>query len=534
MERIQTALLTLRSGRIEDARVAGKARLRDWLRAFDSNQQGLLPESVEARARFQGFAVHAGEDETIGDLSGRVVWRGDRIELQGVHGRRAGHPLPVLDASLEGMSNLAANADLPEIPDDDGAPLMLGLRPMYDIVVDPTKPPGEMPRELMLALDYVNHPTLVWPLRNLFARANPGEDGIRLLLEHGVWGKVPIRAEGIWTMQRDAGQRRVERVAVRIEAKPPLEDLEPLDRDDPVWARGRWDLDAHNLGDWRVLTSSGAFRASGQLVRLVSYDLGLGIAGRALGEGTIDFSKPDELPYWTTVRVVDAKAPGIVDKIGFEPHEATGDVVLDGQFHGELRPGRRVLAGMEGRLQVSARDGAILKRLPVLLAMAKATDTFNPFGSRNEMRYSEIDASLRLERGMVYAEELRINGSDLRLLATGHVDALDPRHPVQAVVGIFFFKALDRVIGVVPVLSDLILGEDHNLMGAYVEVTGAWADPEASLVPLKTVASGPASFAMEGVPRFVRKAIIAIQAALERPTPDVAAPPPPPPQGEDS
>jgi hypothetical protein len=430
------------------------------------------------------------------------------------------------------MSNLAANASLPEVPDSDDAPLMLGLRPMYDIVVDPDKPPGEMPRELLLALDYVIHPTLVWPMRNVFARANPGEDGIRLLLEHGVWGRVPVRAEGIWAMQSVEGQRRLERVVVRVEARPPLADLEPLDREGAVWARGRWHLDAHNLGDWRVLSSSGAFHASGQHVRLVTYDLELGVAGRALGEGTVDFSKPDELPYWTTVRVVDAKAPGIVDKIGFEPHEATGDVTLDGDLHGELRPGRRVLAGMEGRLQVAARDGTILKRLPVLLALAKATDTFNPFGSREEMHYSAIDADLRLERGMVHAEELRIDGSDLRLLATGHVDAVDPHHPVQAVVGVFFFKALDRVIGVVPVLSDLILGEDESLMGAYVELSGAWAQPEASLVPLKTVAAGPASIAMEGVPRFVRKAITAIQEALERPTPDVAAPPPPP--GKDS
>jgi hypothetical protein len=67
-------------------------------------------------------------------------------------------------------------------------------------------------------------------------------------------------------------------------------------------------------------------------------------------------------------------------------------------------------------------------------------------------------------------------------------------------------------------------------------------------VPLKTVASGPASFALEGVPRFVRRAIDAIQSAFN-PGPDdpafrrggesppihaerdVAAPPP---AGEDS
>jgi hypothetical protein len=140
------------------------------------------------------------------------------------------------------------------------------------------------------------------------------------------------------------------------------------------------------------------------------------------------------------------------------------------------------------------------------------------------MRFSELEAKLRLERGIVHAEELRITGSDLRLLATGQVNAVDPEHPVEAVVGIFFFKALDRVIGVVPVLSDWILGEDESLLSAYVQLTGPWGDPDAGLVPLKTVASGPASFALEGVPRFVKRAITALQSTFSRP--EVSAPPP--------
>jgi hypothetical protein len=521
--RLRSALEPLRSGRIEDLRVEGSAPLGEWLVAFDHEVGGLLPDSVTARAQFAGFALRGDADEAVTDLSGEVRWSGDRLELRGVRGRRAGHWMPVLDASLAGVSHLAANAGLPEIPKADDAPLMLGLGPMYDIVVDPNRPPGEMPKALLLALDHVVHPTLVWPLRNLFARANPSADGIRLLLEHAVWGRVPVRAEGIWTMQM-TGRRRVERVVLRLEAKPPISGMAPLDRAQPVWARGRWHLEAHNLGAWRVLSSTGAFEAEGEDVRLTSYDLDLGIAGRALGEATVDFSDGEELPYRTRVRLVDAQARGVVDKIGFEPDEATGTVNVQGDLHGELRPGRRVIAGMEGTLEVQARDGAILRHLPAVLAVAKATDTFNPFGSRDEIRYSAIDASLRIERGQVHADELRITGRDLRLLATGQVDALDPEHPIEAVVGIFFFKAIDRVIGVVPLLSDLILGEDDSLMGAYVQLTGPWKSPDSALVPLKTVASGPASFAIEGVPRFVKRAVTAIQSAFTRPP--VAAPPP--------
>jgi len=530
IQTIQSALLPLQAGRVEDVRIEGHATLHEWLRGFDDRSGGLVPETMTARARFAGFALRNGDGagQAVSDLSGRLKWSGDRLELRQVRGRRAGRWLPMLDATLSGLSNLAANDDVPEVPDSGKAPVLLGLDPLYRIVVDPNKPRGEMPKALMLELDHVTHPTLIWPLRNLFARVHPDEDGIRVLLEHAVWGCVPVRAEGIWTMQAD-GSRRVERVAVNIEVKPPLTGLEPIDPSDPVWASGRWHLDTHNLGDWHVVSSAGSFEARGEDVHLTSYDLDLGKAGHAIGNAVVEFSDGEELPYRAHVRIADAQAEGLVDKIGFEPEQATGTVTLDGHLHGELRPGRRVMAGMEGTLLVHAREGAIIRRLPVLLALAKATDTLNPFGSRDQMQYSKIDAALRFERGRVHADELRITGRDLRMQATGQVDAVDPDHPVEAVVGVFFFKALDRVIGVVPVLSNLLLGDDQNLVGAYVQLTGPWKQPQAGLVPLKTVASGPASFAIEGVPRFVRRAISAIQSAFSRP--GVSAPPP---RGKDS
>ena len=55
-----------------------------------------------------------------------------------------------------------------------------------------------------------------------------------------------------------------------------------------------------------------------------------------------------------------------------------------------------------------------------------------------------------------------------------------------------------RVIGVVPVLSNLILGDDENLMGAYFAMTGNWKRPRAQLIPVKSFAEGPAHFMLEG------------------------------------
>ncbi len=79
----------------------------------------------------------------------------------------------------------------------------------------------------------------------------------------------------------------------------------------------------------------------------------------------------------------------------------------------------------------------------------------------------------------------------------------DP-HEVEAVIGIFYFRALDRVIGVFPLLNRMLLGPDDNLVSTYFAVAGPWGDPRARIIPSKSIASGPGSFVLEGLPSFVR------------------------------
>ena len=70
------------------------------------------------------------------------------------------------------------------------------------------------------------------------------------------------------------------------------------------------------------------------------------------------------------------------------------------------------------------------------------------------------------------------------------------------------------MIGVVPLLNRLLLGPDDNLISTYFAVTGPWADPRAMIVPIKSIASGPGSFVLEGVPSFVRGSLVTLERLL--------------------
>jgi hypothetical protein len=128
--------------------------------------------------------------------------------------------------------------------------------------------------------------------------------------------------------------------------------------------------------------------------------------------------------------------------------------------------------------------------------------------------YEEIDGELMLDRGTVRAEALSLVGPAARLVATGDVDVVDAPNEVNAVVGVFFFKTLDTVIGAVPLVNRILLGDDENLMAAYFAVSGPWKEPSARILPATLLTSGPVGIVTEGLPGFVRSGIGSLRRLL--------------------
>jgi hypothetical protein len=183
-------------------------------------------------------------------------------------------------------------------------------------------------------------------------------------------------------------------------------------------------------------------------------------------------------------------------------------------LRGALRPGHPTLRDAEGGFSVNVRDGVIRQRFRLFLAVAMASETLNPFRERGTIRFRAMDLEGRLQGGAWLVDVVNIDGPALRVAVNGRVGAVSP-NDVEGVMALFFFRTVDRAIGAVPLVNRMLLGKDKNLLGTYVALSGPWNGMQARVLPVRTIAQGPASVVTEGVPTALQGGVRVIQRMLE-------------------
>jgi hypothetical protein len=356
----------------------------------------------------------------------------------------------------------------------------------------------------------------------------PASPGVHIRDAKGFWGGVPFTGSGSFY----GGSN--ERVEVRVAlALPQRAGRRRAEAD--AWGRARFRAELEKLGDFQAEWLEGVAQGVGDRVQLRRGEARLRPRGDLAGTVDLDLSKPDAVPFRARVELAGGSLSDLMYDVKLDGAAARGTTEADADLTGELRIGVPLLAGLQGTADLRLRDGEINKRMNVLFSIAQASDTLNPFRSRETIPFEKIDAPLALAGGIARTEAFSLQGPALRMVGTGQVDLVRPPNATEAVIGIFYFRALDRVIGIVPLLNRMLLGPDDNLVSTYFAVSGPWADPAASLIPTKSIASGPASFVLEGLPAFVRGGISTLERMFTRapPAEDSATPPSdaPPPGG---
>ena len=268
------------------------------------------------------------------------------------------------------------------------------------------------------------------------------------------------------------------------------------------------------LGPLRVKSASGRFSLEEGTLQLRDVRAPLARPGLLSGSLDLDLGEAETVRYGLRFQLEDTDLADLTRTMGLEDRVLSGSGVAAGVAEGELHPGRHPLAQSRGHVSAHARDGEIHEKLPAFIAIAVESDTFNPFRSRDTLPYSAIDAEFRLTDGRLVSDSFRVEAPSLRVLAAGEADLIADPKQLEAVVGLFFFRGLDNLISMFPYLDRLLLGPDENFVGAYFAMTGPWDGPEARLIPVKSLTSGPAGFVLEGLPRFVIGGIKRIQSVF--------------------
>ena len=512
-EDAQRALARVEAGQLTRVHTLARGSLAELRAALGQN---LLerPGSVRVEAALEAATLRLNEADVATGMDVRLDFAGDRLALAVTSGAIHGRELPRIEVELTGISNLQSFEEVDCRAPQPQTPLA-GLPRLQEWLAEDRADPDEQAtlawQRLTLGLDWVSHPALLCSLEQVEGVLVPSEEGLRFEVPRGVWAGLPVELSGSWLRPEDAAGRPG---AVKLAAKlgPPFEGMS-LDPPADPWISGRFELEASRMGRWHVRGAAGRIAAHGAKLELPGTRLQLQPGGEIEGRVGLDLGVSEGLPFFAEAQFAAVDLLALWKAADFEHGTLSGTLYGGGAISGELRPGLNPLGDATGLLAMHAREGTVNEKIPVMLAIALASDRFNPFGARDELPYDAIDAVARVKKGKLVFDSVQLHAPTLRMGATGKGGVVDP-YQLEGVVGMFFFPGLDSLIDRVPILNRVILGRNGNLVGAYFALTGHWAEPEASLIPIQSIATGPAGFLTEGLPGFVMGGIRRIQSVL--------------------
>jgi hypothetical protein len=507
---------TVEAGELVYLRLDGEASLAGW-REFAGGGLLAQPGAVRLGLAVAGVRLRVGAGDVIDGVSGSLAFDGDALDLRGLRGSFRGSPLPRVDGTFRGLAHVRSASELDCVPPPPASPLP-GARSLLEWLSDPDDEPEDWGwQHLAIEADWVAHPTLLCSLEQVAAELRPAHEGLDVTLHSGVWAGVPVTGRAAYREppQGDAttpDPTQEGHVAFEVAIGPPFEGMSPDPPADP-WLRGRFEAATSHLGPWRIQAASGSFRASGSILHLDDASVALAPGGSLSGGLALDLGAPGPLPLRLAVQIEGIEILDFLQAVSLDSDFLSGTLHGAAVLDGHLQRGRSVLETADGLLTLHARKGRIRKEIPALMAVAVASQRWNPFEAHDEIPYDAIDLVARASAGTLESEVLHLEGRTVRMVGSGRLGIESP-HPLELVLGIFFFPGLDSVIDRFPIVNRVLLGANRNLMGAYYALQGPFARPRARLIPIKTLAAGPASFVLEDVPGFVWGSLKRIQAVL--------------------
>jgi len=516
-EEAESIVAVVETGRLHALRAGGAATLSDW-QAFLAGRTRTPPADFFVDATLSDTVVHVGEDDRLEDLRGRLWWSGSRAEVQGVEAKLNGSPLPIFDVVVDDVTNFLVGDPERRRLVSGGLPL-LGLRNLWEWFRPDPDDPDRPDTRIALGLDIarLHHPMFLWPIENAAAAIWDTDRGLHILTSGGTWAGVPVSGEADWVFEPE------ERVRVHLTASPPQPATEAgVEPASDGWGEGTLTLGVLQDGPWQQQTATSHFSAHGSVFRLDSFESPVNPAGNLKASIELDLGLPDAVPFEVNFDLDGGSVAALAEQLGQPPEIGTGTVDIAGSFRGALRPDERLLDGLSGLLDVQAVDGTVRRSVPAVLAVALASEAYNPFARREEIHYEHCAAVLQFENGTMSTTEFTMDGPHVRVFASGEIDLVHPPYQVDAQVALFLFRQIDKILDKIPIVNVLLLGTNDNLLGAHFQLRGPWDDPDAIPAPLNAFASGPGSIIEQGptslvlqsIPMIMLKGIRAVESML--------------------
>ena len=484
---LETVLARLDGGRIDRIGGSGSARLDEWGPLLVGSADR-LPRGFVVGAELSGMRTRAGDAGWLSDVGGRIELSGDRLRLEGVSGFWNDEPLPRLALSIHGVSHLFRGSDAERALRAEAGPLP-GIGPLWEITRrGPEQPSAPAPR-VSLRLERLEHPVLRWPITNALIAMEGTDRGVQLAFEEGRWAGAPFDGEAVWiagpdeSLSVDLRIRRGENEAAAEAAEASTAKTEAL-----PWAEGEFEIGQVTYGPLPFTGMQGRFRIVDSGLQLARLRADLAPTGKLLGEIDLDLGSGQEVGTAFEFTLASADVASLGEAIGWPPGFATGSLSMAGSAKGPLRPQTPLLTSLTGQVRLDARDGEVRRdELPLVLALAQASQGYNEYAARNAIVYEFVRADLLVSGGNVSTQNFELEGP-LRVYASGTLDAARPPHHMVGVVGLFLFRGAGQIMETLPLVKAFLPGSEKGLVGAYFQVTGPFETPHVEALTGRSVA----------------------------------------------
>ena len=487
---IEDFLVRAESGQLQQARGSGRASIREWEMLL-SGQDAELPPGFIVAADLNGIDIRTGNDGIISNIRGSLEMTRDLFALLGVNGSLNHSPLPTFNVRVHDFINLMRGPS-EERSMQTRVPALPGIATFFQLFR--STEPGQEDRgsgqpDIILRIERLEYPIFAWPIRDAFVRVSAVDGGSRFDIKKGLWAGVPFWGGAIWTHETtDVVDFEVwtspyeESLAEQEAETDPQEQIDPDEATEQKsaipWARGRFEIPQFTLSRLDFDNMRGFFRFEQQDLDLLQVRSDLRPTGKFLGSARLNMGQGEEIPAQIKLSLVSADVDAVSESVGFAADSATGELHLSGELIGSLQPQAPLLTNLTGDLNLHANDGELqTNQLPLLVALAQATEGYNENVQRDSIAYESLDAVLRVEDGRVSTKDLELEGP-LRIYASGTIDVTRPPNEMIGVVGLFIFRGPGQVMENIPLVKAILPGSEKGLLGAYYQVDGTFDNPE--------------------------------------------------------
>ena len=507
-ERIEAGTVEGAHVMIDVPRTTAGARL-----SFDAP---LSPEAFLVELRARDGSYRPSPNTLLENMSGELEIRGNVLAIHKLHLRDAGSATPELDVRIDGLDRLVhLPKDENQVVSGPGARLA-GLGAAINGLVG-EKPSDPESTGLLFSDLALRDPAFVLPLREASGRLRFPAGGILTEGVRGVLGGIPAEIDVKWQPAAD----RVE-VGIRyLEGAAPGQAITG-----PTWLSGQIALETFHIGDLQLANVRARLEAEATDVRFS--DVNAELAGGALsGSGRLALGEPGRAAFSFDLELRDFDAAPVAAAFDLPDESVVGRGNAKGRVSGALRPGSRFATDGELDVHIELADGSVAK-LPGLVALARLPSLSGVSGLLGRpLPYDTLTLDLKLLNGRLGLADAKLLGGQLRMLGSGEMDLNTLTKESDFIVALLFLQTLDSVIGSLPIVRNVILGKDRNLLALYFRLKGPRDDMGVTPLPperVRDIVGFASSAVMAGV-RTLGKLIPTGTDAAE-PTPEPSPAPP--------